>query len=1218
MADSADSDVIEISDRETPFSPHPSDEEQLWDTIAILKEKKGQYLVKWAGVDKQGKPWPDSWVHKRDCTDDLVQAWKRQKAQKKKETAQRKGGFSDVHSILQYTHSPQANKISRARNSTVPSSKASTSRTAASAGPSTRSLRSRTAVPDDHVKYESISSTPKKRRLSPEPAHDSDSSPPAPPRPVKKRRVLPGHYQNDMKVDKPKGSKVTTEASKAPQHSSRNRTVPPSDDEMMEEPIARPNGKGKSREHSTATPVKRPSDPPKKKTWHEQRGNEFETETPLAPDLAPRVPNGLFTLDRNNSLSQSNVLSPEGQARLKQFDYELAAPTQEYTQQTPLFFPASSEEPIIVPPHPRSDSRSPRSSPPAPRISTALSPAHRGSPDIGVSQYVRATPRPAPANGHSRHTSRHSSFRREDDSYRVGDVPETQSTPGVSPSPTASPSSSPKRTTLKGQMKPRTKTSSAVLPILPSLDGKPLPLFGPLPQITTEEFRASSRREEEEDELLREREGKGKGKQVDKGKNGKRDVKGKGRAVPEDADDEGDDTDLSQRVAARGAELADAARAERRAELAEYAERWKAKRTLDQIHHQSQQRVNAGDGDGEGEGVGVSMTTESDGPSMDNIVKYVDVRQLRQEEEENTQDVMAFYRQDEEREDAMNGPSTPDHGANRDMDRSEAGDSALSARNPSEDRATELDGGYDTDIAERSAWIQERASQQNMALEDTRISQQEQEQDDLLQDDSMEENLMYPPSEDEQSPEKEVSVPREREDEDEDGEIHSEPGEDEEGEIHSQEVQLHSSNGQNVPMSEPPVVPNGRLSKSRSTSAHPRKPTDDADIELPPTASTNHETSDPVQSVPVVEPVTGPRHLDAAMSLLNVKSEENIRLEGLLADGRAKLAAEQAKNFVLQVRVKTLEAQPAVITAAAATASTGNDGLAERLRAVEEQLAAERASKAAVEAERDAAREQAQQAASTSTDKGDDDCAERLQAAEELLTAERASKAVVEAERDAARREQAGAEQQRDLFQEYYLKASGFADETKRANTELEKRVKIAEEQTKEGLAVMRATFELRETALKSETRDWRNQANFLREQAIRTNDDGLRRKAAEHPELVAQCRELKVQKETLEERVEFSEEDLLVKQDEIDRLEHQLDESNEEIANLQAEMEGLKAHIANLEAEKRVTGDTEVYRCGWRGDGLPACPALFTTQEDLDLHGFMHVQQGPVDPLSQ
>ncbi|KAJ6482539.1 hypothetical protein C8R45DRAFT_304146 [Mycena sanguinolenta] len=80
-----DLDVLEISDRDTSFEHHASDDEHLWDAIAILDERKGHYLVKWAGVDEHGKPWADSWTRKRDCTDDMVEEWKRKKALKKRE-----------------------------------------------------------------------------------------------------------------------------------------------------------------------------------------------------------------------------------------------------------------------------------------------------------------------------------------------------------------------------------------------------------------------------------------------------------------------------------------------------------------------------------------------------------------------------------------------------------------------------------------------------------------------------------------------------------------------------------------------------------------------------------------------------------------------------------------------------------------------------------------------------------------------------------------------------------------------------------------------------------------------------------------------------------------------------------------------------------------------------------------------------------------------------
>jgi len=74
---------------ETQFIPQEGDEELLWEVLEITAEKPNQYRVKWAGTDPQTmKPWPQSWVPKHDCTDDLVLAWKAKKEQK----ADRKGG----------------------------------------------------------------------------------------------------------------------------------------------------------------------------------------------------------------------------------------------------------------------------------------------------------------------------------------------------------------------------------------------------------------------------------------------------------------------------------------------------------------------------------------------------------------------------------------------------------------------------------------------------------------------------------------------------------------------------------------------------------------------------------------------------------------------------------------------------------------------------------------------------------------------------------------------------------------------------------------------------------------------------------------------------------------------------------------------------------------------------------------------------------------------
>jgi hypothetical protein len=91
----SDAEII-VSDRETPFSDRESDQDQLWDAIEILKERKGQYLIKWAGVDPNGKPWPDSWTNKRDCTDDIVASWKFKKAEAKLAADKRKGAFTSL------------------------------------------------------------------------------------------------------------------------------------------------------------------------------------------------------------------------------------------------------------------------------------------------------------------------------------------------------------------------------------------------------------------------------------------------------------------------------------------------------------------------------------------------------------------------------------------------------------------------------------------------------------------------------------------------------------------------------------------------------------------------------------------------------------------------------------------------------------------------------------------------------------------------------------------------------------------------------------------------------------------------------------------------------------------------------------------------------------------------------------------------------------------
>ena len=74
------------------FVYHESDSEQLWEVEEILEEKRGRFLVKWAGADDNGKPWDSSWVPREDVTDDLVEEWRVKKAKEKKEKERKRKG----------------------------------------------------------------------------------------------------------------------------------------------------------------------------------------------------------------------------------------------------------------------------------------------------------------------------------------------------------------------------------------------------------------------------------------------------------------------------------------------------------------------------------------------------------------------------------------------------------------------------------------------------------------------------------------------------------------------------------------------------------------------------------------------------------------------------------------------------------------------------------------------------------------------------------------------------------------------------------------------------------------------------------------------------------------------------------------------------------------------------------------------------------------------
>jgi chromosome segregation ATPase len=253
------------------------------------------------------------------------------------------------------------------------------------------------------------------------------------------------------------------------------------------------------------------------------------------------------------------------------------------------------------------------------------------------------------------------------------------------------------------------------------------------------------------------------------------------------------------------------------------------------------------------------------------------------------------------------------------------------------------------------------------------------------------------------------------------------------------------------------------------------------------------------------------------------------------------------------------------------------------------------------------------------------------------LDAAQADRATVErerdaaqAERDAARRDKATAEEQRDLFRDIYGKATAFVDEKSAENKELQKRITIAEKAAKEGVALVQATFAQREETIRAETKDWRNQANILRELAVRTHDEELRRRAALYPEAQARCKRLEDEREVLNAALGQAHHGIRMKNDELTRLEMRLDEraderegmkdqirqasddidvKNDEIARLEMRVEEQAAEVERLTGELATAGlskvdrtvgpDCLVHRCLWRME-VPnaACNALFRDNE--------------------
>ncbi|PPQ92741.1 hypothetical protein CVT25_015362, partial [Psilocybe cyanescens] len=133
QSDSEAESVISIPSPSQQFVAQEDDAETLWEVEAITGERRNEYKVKWVGQDPiTMKPWPQSWVPKKDCTPDLVILWKAKKKEQERRKCQfRLYLFSAVRSATASTRgrsSTAPRKNGRASAASVAAPKASTSK----------------------------------------------------------------------------------------------------------------------------------------------------------------------------------------------------------------------------------------------------------------------------------------------------------------------------------------------------------------------------------------------------------------------------------------------------------------------------------------------------------------------------------------------------------------------------------------------------------------------------------------------------------------------------------------------------------------------------------------------------------------------------------------------------------------------------------------------------------------------------------------------------------------------------------------------------------------------------------------------------------------------------------------------------------------------------------------------------------------------------------
>ncbi|KAF7800277.1 hypothetical protein EIP86_011525 [Pleurotus ostreatoroseus] len=241
----SDSESEEVS-LETQFEPRDDDSETLWEVEEITAERKNAYRVRWAGVDpKTKKPWPQSWVEKHDCTDDLVIAWKKKKRRQEEEKEARQKATKTKKAAKGKGKEKEQNGKGKEKERV-----ASSSRVTRSSGSNSSPVPvppPRKVGPPRLHKRKRVAAMDAEDRRSQSPEEYSDgTSRPGPSRPTKRPRA----ESPEAPAMSPRAYVGNRSGSSSPSQDIPYQQSNAEEDQLPDEPITPPKSRSRSRSRS--------------------------------------------------------------------------------------------------------------------------------------------------------------------------------------------------------------------------------------------------------------------------------------------------------------------------------------------------------------------------------------------------------------------------------------------------------------------------------------------------------------------------------------------------------------------------------------------------------------------------------------------------------------------------------------------------------------------------------------------------------------------------------------------------------------------------------------------------------------------------------------------------------------------------------------------------------------------------------------------------------